>query len=282
MEYSVISPENFDEHLKIPNASERLQEALEVAEKIARAGVPLLPNPDHAAIFVDPPHLVAGPLKEIGYISGWDTRCYPSPVDGCDYINVPSGLPDDSPARREGWFDYVAVVHPVDDEARDHMMSQGYGNPFIHHMTWGIVPPERARADDFEYSAKVIPFMVETRDAIGAAVGEPPGTLIMALPQEAIDHPEFEGQLQSSLGDLDESEYQIEAMQGGGFLIQFFVLTGGRIEVALHVNTSQTFNPKSVHKISQDEISAVQDLPEIPPGSRRGRESSSDRLRALR
>ena len=47
-------------------------------------------------------------------------------------------------------------------------------------------------------------------------------------------------------------------MQGGGFLIQFFVLTGGRIEVALRVDTTQTFNPKSVHKISEDEISAVQ------------------------
>ena len=42
------------------------------------------------------------------------------------------------------------------------------------------------------------------------------------------------------------------------FLIQFFVLTGGRIEVALRVDTKQTFNPKSVHKISKDEISTVQ------------------------
>ena len=40
-------------------------------------------------------------------------------------------------------------------------------------------------------------------------------------------------------------------------LIQFFVLTGGRIEVALRVDTKQTFNPKSVHKISKDEISTV-------------------------
>ena len=47
-------------------------------------------------------------------------------------------------------------------------------------------------------------------------------------------------------------------MEGGGFLLQFFVLTGGRIELALRVDTKQTFNPKSVYKISKDEISAVQ------------------------
>ena len=62
--------------------------------------------------------------------------------------------------------------------------------------------------------------------------------------------------------DLDEDGkldiILVEAMQGGGFLIQFFVLTGGRIEVALRVDTTQTFNPKSVHKISKDEISTIQ------------------------
>ena len=47
-------------------------------------------------------------------------------------------------------------------------------------------------------------------------------------------------------------------MQGGGFLLQFFVLAGGRIEVALRLGTQQTFNPKSVHKISRDEISTNQ------------------------
>jgi len=41
-------------------------------------------------------------------------------------------------------------------------------------------------------------------------------------------------------------------------LLQFFVLTGGRIEVALRIDTQQTFNPKSVRKISEDEISTVQ------------------------
>ncbi len=259
MEKEVILPKDFNERLEIPNARERLDEALEVAKKISQADVPLLPNPDHAAIFVDPPHLVAGPLKEVGYVAGWDNRCYPSPVDGCDYINVPSGLPKESPSRGDGWFDYVAVVHPVDDKAREHMLSQGYGNPFIHHMTWGIVPPERGEADDYDYTAGVIPFMVETRKKIGEALEDKPGTLIMALPREVIERPHFDQDASAWLRDLEESDYQIEAMEGGGFLIQFFVLTGGRIEVALRVSTQQTFNPKSVHKISEDEISAVQD-----------------------
>ena len=95
---NVILPEDFNEQLGISNAPERLCEALEVARRISAAGVPLLPNPDHAAIFVDPPHLVAGRLKRIGYVSGWDARCYPSPVDGCDYINVSARLPGESSA----------------------------------------------------------------------------------------------------------------------------------------------------------------------------------------
>ncbi len=253
-----ILPDDFQARLNIPNAPQRLKEALKVAEKITAAGVQLLPNPDHAAIFVDPPHLMAGPLKKLGYIAGWDTRCYPSPVDGHDYINVPSGLPPDSPSRSQGWFDYVAVVHPVDEEAREHMLGQGHGNPFIHHMTWGIVPPDRAGADDFEYAGRLISHMNHTRKQIGEAVGDEPGTLIMALPQDVIDHPEFSDRLSVWIGDLEQDAYQVEAMQGGGVLIQFFVLTGGRIEVALRVGTQQTFNPKSVHKISKDEISAVQ------------------------
>ena len=71
-------------------------------------------------------------------------------------------------------------------------------------------------------------------------------------------HPQFEDTCPNWIGDLEPDEYQVEPMQGGGYLIQFFVLTGGRIEVALRVDTTQTFNPKSVHKISEDEISAVQ------------------------
>ena len=98
----VVLPDDFQAHLNIPNAPERLNEALEVAKKIMAAGVQLLSNPDHAAIFADPPHLLAGPLKRLGYIAGWDTRCYPSPVDGHDYINVPSGLPADSPVSKQG------------------------------------------------------------------------------------------------------------------------------------------------------------------------------------
>ncbi len=255
---NVILPHDFNEQLDIPNAPDRLQEALDVALKISDAGVPLLPNPDHAAIFVDPPHLIAGRLKRIGYVAGWDNRCYPSPVDGCDYINVPSGLPEDSPARGKGWFDYVAVVHPVDEAARDHMLSQGHGNPFIHHMTWGIVPPERGVGDDFDYVGKVIPYLAELRRTIGATLNEPPGTLVMALPKNVLHDARFRSRFPEWIDGMGHEEYQVESMQGGGFLLQFFVLTGGRIEVALRSGTRQTFNPKSVHKISRDEISAVQ------------------------
>ena len=256
---SVFLPEDFADYLKIENAQERLKEASEVAEKIAAAQVRLLPNLDHAAIFTDPPHLVAGPLKQLGYISGWDARCYPSPVDGYDYINVSARLREDSAARSRGWFDYVAVVHPVDESGLEHMLSQGYGNPFIHHLTWGIVPPQRTSDDEFEYASQVVPFMVKTRAVITEAIGGEPGTLIIALPHEAINHSDFANALPSWVEGLEPHQYQVEAMEGGGFLIQFFVLTGGRIEVALRVGTQQTFNPKSVHKISQDEISAVQE-----------------------
>lgn len=251
-------PTNFDDYLTIENADLRFKEATEVAERVIGAGVEIYPNMDHAAIFCDPPHLVADGLKQLGYVNGWDARCYPSPVDGCDYINVSAQLPVDSAARGDGWFDYVAVVHPVDRAALQHMLGQGYGNPFIHHLTWGLVPLERTTTDDFEYASQVVPFMVKKREVIGNAIGDAPGTLIIALPENVLAHPKFEETLPRWLGNLDEEEYQVESMQGGGFLIQFFVLTGGRIEVALRVDTTQTFNPKSVHKISEDEISAVQ------------------------
>lgn len=251
-------PEDFHTVLQIENASERFEEALRVAEKISDAGVKLYPNMDHAAIFTDPPCLVAGPLKTMGYIAGWDTRCYPSPVDEQDYINVPSGLPVGHPALARGWFHYVAVVHPVDQPALDQMLGQGYGNPFIHHLTWGIVPPDRNGEDDFDYACRVISYMVSTRQRIGSYLNEEPGTLIMALPPDITQHPRFETTLPQLLDGLDIDAYQVETMQGGGFLIQFFVLTGGRIEVALRINTQQTFNPKSVHKISEDEISTQQ------------------------
>ena len=96
-----------------------------MANKIIDAGIEIYPNMDHAAIFCDPPHLVAGGLKQLGYVNGWDARCYPSPVDGCDYINVSAKLPSESAAHKDGWFDYVAVVHPVDNTAREHMLEQG-------------------------------------------------------------------------------------------------------------------------------------------------------------
>ena len=258
MASAVILPKDFSDYLSIENADLRFEEAAEVAEKITAMGVELYPNLDHAAIFTDPPYLVAGALKRLGYVSGWDARCYPSPVDGCDYINVSARLPDDSPARNSGWFDYVAVVHPVDEPALKHMLSQGYGNPFIHHLTWGLVPPRRMSEDNFEYASHAVPFMVETRKLIGEVIGDEPGTLIIALPQEVIDHSDFGASLPNWLDGLGSEEYQVESMDGGGFLIQFFVLTGGRIEVALRVDTKQTFNPKSVHKISKDEISTVQ------------------------
>ena len=257
MKNTISLPSNFSDYLQIDNADIRFQEATDVAMKIKDAGVEIYPNMDHAAIFCDPPHLVADGLKQLGYVNGWDARCYPSPVDGCDYINVSAQLSADSPARNKGWFDYVAVVHPVDKIALEHMLGQGHGNPFIHHLTWGIVAPKN-RSDDFEYASTVVPFMVNQRQIIGKAIGDEPGTLIIALPENVIASPKLQDELPKWLGDLNEEDYQVESMQGGGFLIQFFVLTGGRIEVALRVGTTQTFNPKSVHKISEDEISAVQ------------------------
>ena len=127
MASTVLLPEDFSNYLSVENAALRFKEAAEVAEKITAKGVELYPNLDHAAIFTDPPYLVAGPLKQLGYVSGWDARCYPSPVDGCDYINVSARLPGENSARDRGWFDYVAVVHPVDEPALKHMLSQGYG-----------------------------------------------------------------------------------------------------------------------------------------------------------
>lgn len=254
-------PDDFAAHLEIANAAERMEEARALAGRIERAGVALRPNLDHAAIFTDPPHLVAGPLKQLGYVSGWDARCYPSPVDGQDYINVSARLPEDSPRRREGWFDYVAVVHPVDLAAREHMLSQGYGNPFIHHLTWGVEPPARRGGTDAALAGVLIPFMAGVRRTIAEAIGEQPGTLILALPPDLLTDASVTRQVPEWVGGLRADQYQVEPMEGGGFLLQFFVLTGGRIEVALRVGTRQTFNPRSVRKISQDEISAVQSRP---------------------
>lgn len=252
-----VVPDNFSKYLQISNSAERLAEAVSVANAITATGIALLPNLDHAAIFTDPPLLVAGPMKQLGYVSGWDARCYPSPVDGQDYINVSGQLPADSSHRADGWPDYIAVVHPVDVAARDHMLSQGYGNPFIHHLTWGIVAPPR-EMDDVAYAGRLTRLMVDARSRIKAALSQEPGTLIIVLPKPVIDHTRFARQFPEWIAPLPAAEYQVEAMEGGGFLLQFFVLTGGRIELALRVDTRQTFNPKSVYKISKDEISAVQ------------------------
>jgi hypothetical protein len=251
-------PEGFSDVLQIRNAAERFSEAENVANRILASGVALHPNMDHAAIFTDPPHLVAGPLKHIGYVAGWDTRSYPSPVDGCDFINVPSGLPDGHTALDRGWFRYVAVVHPVDQAGRDEMLRHGYGNPFIHHLTWGISPPEGAETSSLAGVVAAVRYMVCARDRIGAALGNTPGTLILALPAFVLENPKTRDVLSECVASLPGNSFQLEPMQGGGLLIQFFVLTGGRIEVALRLNTTQTFNPKSVHKISQDEISTHQ------------------------
>ena len=252
-------PDDFGRSFDMANAPGRLDQVVRVANKIAQAGIELKPNLDHAAIFTDPPYLVAGPIKELGYISGWDFRCYPSPVDGNDYINVSARLPDEGPARDAGWPDYIAVVHPVDEAARRHMLSQDYGNPFIHHLTLGVVAPEPEDADHLPSAGRLLRFLADARRRRQQVIGEKPGTLIMALPGHVRENTRFQPLFEEWIGDLPEEEYQLEAMEGGGFLLQFFVLEGGRIEVALRVGTRQTFNPKSVVKISRDEISAVQE-----------------------
>jgi hypothetical protein len=137
------------------------------------------------------------------------------------------------------------------------MMSHGYGNPFIHHLTWRIPAPPRDGAGDFDYARRLVPFMRETRRKIGDALGAEPGALVIALPA-AVEHPAFRDEFPGWVAGLDPDQYQVETMQGGGFLIQFFCLQGGRIEVALRVDTTQTFNPKSVHRISSREISTDQ------------------------
>jgi hypothetical protein len=250
-------PDDFDAHVTIANAAERFAEARELGARLVRAGIRLTATPDHAAIFTDPPALVAGPLKAVGYVNGQDCRCYPSPVDGQDYINVAASLPPEHPARARGWWDHVAVVHPVDEAARAQMLSQGYGNPFVHHLTWGLEPPPRA-GDDVAYAQAMVRAMTEYRARIGDLLGCQPGDLVLALPEPVMARPGFRDEFQRWVGGLDPEYWQVEPMQGGGFLLQFFVLPGGRVEVAMRVGTSQVFNPKSVRKISAEEISTIQ------------------------
>jgi hypothetical protein len=253
-------PEEFEQNLGIPikNARERLQEARDVGLSLANVGVPLTRNPDHFAVFTDPPQLLNGPLKRLGYIAGADNRCYPSPVDGCDYINVAASLPCYSPLRERGWPDHIAVVHPVDDVACARMMEQDYGNPFIHHITFGIPAPELEQGSGIEVAEHLIRRMASVYRRIPEVLRQSPGTLIMAVPKEILSAPEFSQRLDEWIGALAPDQYQLQEMEGGGYLLQFFVLRGGRIEVALRYKTRQTFNPKSVHKISEDELSVNQ------------------------
>lgn len=251
-------PEAFESYLRIANAQQRMGEAMEVARRLAAAGIRMRPNADHYAIFCDPPRLVADGLKRVGYVLGSDNRCYPSPVDGCDYINVAASLPADSSAREKGWPDHVAVVHPVDDAACDRMLAQGYGNPFIHHITWSIDLPHPVPAGAIPLAEALVSRMAAVRTQIGDLLGERPGTLIVALPRQTVENPEFRKHFAGWVGRMGEDEYQLEVMEGGGHLLQFFVLKGGRIEVAMRLGTQQTFNPKSVHKISKDELSVSQ------------------------
>lgn len=252
-----ILPENFADHISIRNAGERFAEARAIGERLLAAGIRLTATPDHAAIFTDPPALVSGPLKGVGYVNGLDCRCYPSPVDGQDYINVAASLPVGHPARQRGWWDHVAIVHPVDEAARAQMLSQGYGNPFIHHLTFGLEPPQLS-GDEFADAGLLVRSMASHRVRIGDLLGCQPGDLVMALPEAVIARPEFRADVDRWLGGLDPEQWQVEAMEGGGFLLQFFALRGGRVEVAMRVGTRQVFNPKSVRKISAEEISTVQ------------------------
>jgi hypothetical protein len=263
-------PDGFEEQLGIPvqNARERLREAEAIASKLAEAGVPLTSNPDHFAMFTDPPQLLNGPLKRLGYVAGADKRCYPSPVDGCDYINVAASLPSSSDLRAQGWPDNVAVVHPVDQCACDRMLEQQYGNPFIHHITFGIAPPELDDSAGMDVAEKLTRHMIEIYRQIPEVIQQSPGTLIAALPQEILDLPEFAHRFTEWTGNMSPHQFQLEAMEGGGYLLQFFVLKGGRIEVALRYQTTQTFNPKSVHKISEDELSVSQGSAPVSVGQK--------------
>ena len=250
----MLLPEHFEERLgvEVKNARERIDEARELGERLLASGIALERNPDHFAMFTEPPQLLAGPLKRIGYVIGADNRCYPSPVDGCDYINVAASLPAGSALRAEGWPDHIAVVWPLDQPAGARMSEQGYGNPFVHHITFGIARPEQTTAE------AMVRRMVQIRRQIAGILQQEPGTLIMALPAEVIRAEGFAHRLTEWTSGLAADQYQLEEMEGGGYLLQFFILRGGRIEVALRSNTRQTFNPKSVHKISEDELSVDQ------------------------
>ena len=252
-----LLPEDFSDYLSVANAEERFCEARDLGGRLVAAGIPLTPTPDHAALFTDPPSLVAGALTRAGYVNGRDCRCYPSPVDGQDYINVAASLPAGHPARQRGWWDHVAVVHPVDDAAREQMLKGGYGNPFVHHLTFGLIAPEAPTAP-VERAEAYVRAMTEHRSRIAEIFGSRPGDLVIALPAEVASLPDLRDRMGEWTSGLSPEYWQVEAMEGGGYLLQFFILQGGRVEVAMRVATSQVFNPKSVHKISAEEISTDQ------------------------
>ena len=258
MENTVWLPADFSDYLTIENASRKFEEATNVAEKITANGVQLYPNIDHAAFLTDQSYLVMGPLKQLGYVFGWDRRSYPITINGFDYIVLSARLPQENSARDRGWFDYVGIAHPVDEPALNNLLSQDYGNPFIHHLTWGLVPPPRTSKDNFEYASRLVPFAIEKQNLICEVTGDERGKLIVALPQEVIDHPDFGESLPIWLAGLGSDECEVELMDGGGFFIQFFVLTGRSIEIVLRVDTKQAFNAKSLDKISKHKIITVQ------------------------
>mgnify|MGYP001467149048 CR=1 FL=1 len=113
--------------------------------------------------------------------------------------------------------------------------------------------------DEFAYAERVVRFMADARRRMAEVIGDEPGTLIAALPSEVFGDVRFEQESPGWVEGLGPDEFQFQAMQGGGYLVQYFVLTGGRIEVALRSGTCQTFNPLSVDKISRDEISTHQE-----------------------
>ena len=114
------------------------------------------------------------------------------------------------------------------------MLSQGYGNPFVHHLTWGLVPPPRT-GDDYADAEAMVRAMADDRRRIGDLLGCQPGDLVLALPEPVMARPGFRDDFRRWVGGLDPEYWQVEPMQGGGFLLQFFVLPGGRIEVAMRV-----------------------------------------------
>src|SRR5207249_2807098 len=134
--------------------------------------------------------------------------------------NVSASLPEGHPARERGWWNHVAVVHPVDDAARVQMLSQGYGNPFIHHLTWGLEPPPRL-SDDYAYAGAMVRAMAEYRQQIGDLLSCQPGDLVLALPEDVMRRPGFRDDFTQWVSGLDPEYWQVEPMQGGGFLLQF-------------------------------------------------------------